>query len=301
MSRELDLQALRLIAHLEVEGSLGAAARQMGFSQPAASACLRAFESRWQVVVAERSPRGTTLTDDGRTVAAWARDVLHRVDTVREGLDALSRRRSAHVADLGVTASLTIAEFVLPRWIGELRAVMPEVQVRLEVVNSLVVDQRVRDGSSRLGFIESHRVPTDLSRAVVGHDRLVLVVAPGHPWARRSTPLTRAQVLTGEFVLRELGSGTRDTFERALAARPKIALEAASTTATVGAVLAGVGPAVVSEHAVRPLVERGQLIEVGHPLDLDRPFTAIWRDGTEQDPDVAALLRIARRGRARSR
>lgn len=295
MSRELDLQALRLLTHLEVEGSLGAAARQLGVSQPAASACLRSFEQRWQVVVAERSPRGTTLTEDGLSVAAWSRDVLHRVDTMREGLDALSRTRVAHAADLGVAASLTIAEFVLPRWIGQLRAQLPEVHVRLSVVNSTEVDEQVRSGRSRLGFIETHRVPTDLSRAVVGHDRLVLVAPPTHPWARRSTPLTRTQVLGGEFVVRELGSGTRDTFERALAARPTVAFEAASTTSLVGAVVAGVGPAVVSEQAVRPLVERGQLVEVAHPLDLDRPFTAIWQPGAEKDREVAALLAIARR------
>ncbi len=295
MSRELDLQAMRLVAVLEVTGSLGAAARELGVSQPAASTCLRSFEQRWRIDVAERTPRGTSLTADGLTVAAWARDLLHQVDTVREGLDALSRRRTAHVADLGVAASLTIAEFMLPRWIGELRATMPEVHVRLDVVNSHVVDEQVRAGRSGLGFIESRRVPTDLARAVVGQDRLVLVVSPSHPWARRSTPLTRAQVLTGEFVVREPGSGTRDTFETALAAQPRVALEAASTTSLVGSVLAGIGPAVVSEHAVRPLVERGQLVQVAHPLDLTRPLTAIWRPGADQDPAVPRLLSIARR------
>ncbi|GAA1924747.1 LysR family transcriptional regulator [Nocardioides hwasunensis] len=293
MSRELDLQALRLLALIEDEGSLGAAGRRLGITQPAASTSLRAFETRWQLRVAERTPRGTRLTADGETVAAWARDLLHQVDTVRGGLQALSARRSQGGSDLGVAASLTVAEFVLPRWIGELRASMPEVHLRLQVQNSDRVDDLVRSGECAIGFVESTRVSEDLARRVVGADRLVIVVPASHPWARRSTPLSREQLLAAEFVVREEGSGTRSTFERALAAQPRIAMVAASTTAMVGAALAGVGPAVVTPYAVRAGLDTGELVEVRHDLDLERPLTAIWRRDRPLDDPAAALLRIA--------
>lgn len=301
MSRELDLQALRLLVHLEETGSLGAAGRRLGISQPAASAALRAFETRWQLTVAERSARGTRLTPDGTTAAAWARDLLHQVDTVRGGLTALSARRTREGQDLAVAASLTIAEFVLPRWIGQLRATMPDVHPRVQVVNSDAVDELVRSGESTLGFVETTVVSPGLARRVVGADRLVLVVPADHPWARRSTPLRRSQLLAAEFVVREEGSGTRDTFERALAAEPRIAMVATSTTAMVGAVVAGVGPAVVTPHAVRPALETGELVEVPHDLDLERPLTAIWRKDRALEGAGAVLLRIAAgRGAARS-
>ena len=205
---------------------------------------------------------------DGLTVAAWGRDVLHQIDTVRGGLQALSARRSQGGIDLGVAASLTVAEFVLPRWIGELRASMPEVHLRLQVQNSDRVDDLVHSGDCALGFVESTRVSEDLARRVVGFDRLVIVVPASHPWARRSTPLSREQLLGAEFVVREEGSGTRSTFERALAAQPRIAMVAASTTAMVGAALAGVGAAVVTPYAVRAGLDTGELVEVQHELDL---------------------------------
>ncbi|MET0523765.1 MAG: LysR family transcriptional regulator [Nocardioides sp.] len=293
MSKELDLQALRLLVLLEEEGSLGAAGRRLGITQPAASTCLRAFETRWQLRIAERTPRGTRLTPDGVTVAVWGRDVLHQIDTVRGGLQALSARRSQGGSDLGVAASLTVAEFVLPRWLGELRALMPEVHLRLQVQNSDRVDDLVHSGDCAIGFVESTRVSQDLSRRVVGADRLVIVVPATHPWARRSTTLAREQLLAAEFVLREEGSGTRSTFERALAAQPRIAMEATSTTAMVGAVLAGVGPAVVTPYAVRAGLDTGELVEVRHGLDLERPLTAIWRRDRPLDGPAAALLRIA--------
>ncbi|WP_133176411.1 LysR family transcriptional regulator [Nocardioides currus] len=299
MSKELDVQALRLLVHLEEGGSLGAAGRHLGITQPAASACLRAFETRWQLRVADRSPRGTRLTPDGVTVAAWAREVLHSIDTVRGGLAALSAERSREGSDLGVAASLTVAEFVLPRWIGELRAMLPDVHLRLQVQNSDRVDDLVHSGDCAIGFVESMVVSPDLARRVVGTDRLVLVVPASHPWARRSVPVSREQLLATEFVVREEGSGTRSTFERAIAAEPRIAMVATSTTAMVGAVLAGVGPAVVTPHAVRSSLEVGELVEVRHDLDLERPLTAIWRRDRPLDRPAAALLSIAQRSTGR--
>jgi DNA-binding transcriptional LysR family regulator len=134
---------------------------------------------------------------------------------------------------------------------------------------------------------------------VVGSDRLVLVVGADHPWARRSRPLGRQQLLSTEFVVREEGSGTRDTFERALGEQPRIAMVATSTTAMVGAVTAGVGPGVVTPYAVRNGIATGELVEVRHPLDLERPLTAIWRRDRPLDPAATALLAIARRAYAR--
>lgn len=298
MSRELDLQALRLLVCIGSEGSLGAAGRKLGISQPAASSALRAFETRWQLTVADRSARGTALTADGETVAAWAREVLHQIDTMRGALTALSARRTQEGVDLGVAASLTIAEFVLPRWIGELRTTMPDVHLRLQVVNSDAVEDRVRSGDCSIGFIETMAVAGDVARRVVGSDRLVIVVHADHPWARLKTPLTRQHLMSVEFVVREEGSGTRATFERALGAPPRVAMVATSTTALVGAALAGVGPAVVTPHAVRGGIETGELVEVRHGLDLERPLTAIWRRDRPLEGPAAALLAIAHRAMA---
>jgi DNA-binding transcriptional LysR family regulator len=293
MSKELDLAALRLVVLVDEQGSLGSAARSLGISQPAASASLRAFEARWRFQVAERSPRGTRLTADGLTVASWARDVLHRVDTMRGSLEALGHTAGSDVSELAIAASLTVAEFVLPRWLGELRVVSPELRIRLQVVNSHAADDLVHDGDCELGFVETRRISPDLASRVVGSDRLVIVVPSRHPWARRSTPLTRGQLLEAEYVVREMGSGTRETFERALGAEPAVAMVATSTTALVGAVLAGVAPAVVTPRAVMAAVEVGRLSIVPHELDLERPLTAVWRRDRPLSGPGRELIRIA--------
>lgn len=97
-------------------------------------------------------------------------------------------------------------------------------------------------------------------------------------------------------MLREEGSGTRSTFERALGQRPTVALQAGSTAALLGAVRAGLGPAVVSQRAVDAEVDAGGLVVVPTTLDLERPLTAVWRKGARLSPATSALLAVASGG-----
>ena len=292
MTRELDLETLRLLVAVAQSGSLNAAARVRGISQPAASARVKEFEARWQVAVLSRSARGSRLTADGEAVVAWARELLHSADVMAASVQALTEQREAGVA---VAASLTIAEQVLPRWLGELHVNRPDLRPTLRVVNSQAVAEEVRAGNVDIGFIESSLLPIGVARATVGHDRLVVVVARDHPWSRRSTPLTVPELARARWVLREPGSGTRSTFEAALQREPGIALEGSSTAALAGAAAAGVGPAVVSALAVRAELETGRLRVVDTELDLRRPLTAIWRQGERLSVGAAGLLAIATR------
>lgn len=230
------------------------------------------------------------MTSDGEAVLAWARTVLHAADTMRASLLAMSQEQAEGVA---VAASLTVAEYLLPRWLGELHARWPDVRPRLQVVNSERVVEAVRSGVADIGFIETARMPVDLARKVVGRDRLVVVVSPGHRWARRSTPVTLAELGDERWVLREPGSGTRKTFETAIQRVPEIALEGTSTAALIGAAVAQVGPAVVSARTVVAELETGRLVEVPTSVDLLRPLTAIWRPEERPRRSASDLLSIA--------
>lgn len=290
---DLDIETLRLIVAVDEAGSLSGAARHRGLSQPSASARIRAFETRWQLALLERSPRGSTLTTDGRAVVAWARQVLGEVETMRAGLESLTGRRRGEVR---VAASLTVAEFILPRWLGELRARM-EVHPRLHVVNSDRVTEMVRRKRADIGFIETATPTVDLAQRVVGVDRLVVVVHPDHPWTRTKGAVPDALLLAEEWVLREGGSGTRSTFERALGVEPRVALEAESTTSLLGAAAAGIGPAVVSARAVTAEVIARGLVIIPTELDLERPLVAVWRKGGRMSAATAALLTVAAQSR----
>jgi DNA-binding transcriptional LysR family regulator len=208
---------------------------------------------------------------------------------------------------LAIAASQTIAEHLVPHWLVELRvselaAGREPTVTELTVANSAVVVELVRDGRAGLGLIETPHVPAGLVTAPLRTDEMLVVTAPGHPWARRRAPLPLAQVAGTPLVMREAGSGTRDTLTGYLAAhdpplRARAAMELGTSAAVRSAIAAGVGPGVLSRLAVRDDLVLGRLVavEVAGP-PLTRRLTAVWRP--DHDPlaaEAARLLSVAQR------
>src|SRR3569833_216819 len=176
-----DLEAHELLVAVAETGGLGAAAARQGLSQPSASARMRTLERRLGVRLLTRSPSGSRLTSAGLGVTDWSRSVLEQAYGLVEGAAALRARQHGR---LRVTASLTIAEHLMPGWLVTLREVDPDVHVELNVANSTHVIERLRGGEADLGFIEGQGAPRDLHSRAVARDRLVVVVSSGLSWAR---------------------------------------------------------------------------------------------------------------------
>ena len=296
MSTRPDLTALELLVRVAESGSLGAAARGIGMAQPNASRALNRLERQLGLSLLVRTPGGSTLTTEGEVVVAWARDALAGVDRVTIGARSLAEARAAH---LTVAASLTVAEYLAPGWLARFRRTHPDLRVSLQVGNSHEVVARVLAGSVPLGFVESPTVPRTVASSTVARDSLVVVVARDHPWARRRTPVTAAELVDGGLVLREEGSGTRETLVRALAREGlelgPSRLELASTAAVKAAAAEGAAPAVLSELAVATEVGTGQLVVVPvGGLDLSRALRAVWLPARRPTGPAADLVRLAR-------
>ncbi|MBB2911530.1 DNA-binding transcriptional LysR family regulator [Streptosporangium becharense] len=291
MSELPDLESLRLLVDVDRLGSLGQAARAAGIAQPSVSKRISLLERRLGLPLLERTPRGSTLTPQGVMISAWAAQVLAAAEELMRGAEAVRHVRAAH---LHIAASMTVAEYLLPRWLGELQNREPQVQVGLDVQNSAEVARLVGAGIE-LGFVEGPSVPPGLASRVVATDRLVVVVAPGHPWSRRRTPLLAAELAATPLVVRERGSGTRETLDRALAGHTVAAprLELGSNTAVKGASREGAAPAVLSGYAVETELVTGRLIEVPtRGIDLERRLRAVWRRGRTPTGPAATLLNI---------
>jgi molybdate transport repressor ModE-like protein len=291
-----DLGAMELLLAVARLGSLGRAARELGISQPAASGRLRALETQLGVALVRRSPTGSKLTDEGALVSVWARRVVQAAEAFDAGAQALRGRRDSR---LRVAASMTIGEYLLPGWLIALHGRRPGTAVSLAAGNSAAVAQQVLAGEADLGFVEGLDVPPGLDSAVIGHDRLLVVVAPGHPWARRRRPLRADELAATPLILREAGSGTRQVLDAALAPHAGPAaplLELASTTAAKAATVSGAGPAVLSELAVAEEVGAGRLaaVPVAPDLRLTRSLRAVWPAGHRPAGPARDLLGLTR-------
>lgn len=278
-----DLAALDLLLSVSELGSVGRAAAAHQISQPSASARLGRLERQLGVALLVRSPRGSSLTPAGEAVVAWARDVVDAAHILTHGVQTL---RADQGARLRVAASLTVAEYLMPPWLLALRRSSPELDVAATVANSHEVCERVRSGAADLGFVEMPDVPSGLSVEVVGTDRLALIVAADYPLAARAVSGVSARDLCYlPLLLRESGSGTRDTFLHALAAALSLsgdpvlphAIELGSTTTILATARAGGGVGVLSARAAAADLAAGTLVEIAVPeLNLERPLRAVW-------------------------
>ncbi|MGW1540206.1 LysR family transcriptional regulator [Streptomyces sp. NPDC002309] len=287
-----DLGALELLLAVARLGSLGAAAREVGVTQPAASSRIRSMERQLGVALVDRSPRGSRLTDAGVLVTDWARRIVEAAAAFDVGAQALRDRRDSR---LRVAASMTIAEYLLPGWLLALRVECPDTAVSLLAGNSAAVAQRLLSDEADLGFVEGLTVPAGLDSVVVAHDHLVVVTAPGHPWARRRRPLPAEELAATPLVLREKGSGTRQVLDAALGGLARPLIEVSSTTAVKASAVGGAGPAVLSELAVGEELATRRLVSV--PVDgvpLRRELRAVWRTGHRPAGPARELLGLTR-------
>jgi DNA-binding transcriptional LysR family regulator len=284
-----DLTSLELLLAIANRGSLSAAGRDIGLTQQAISARMASLEAQTGVRLLVRTTRGSQLTASGAVAAQWADRLLQVAHEVDAGLASLRESSRSRVK---VSASLTLAEQLLPGWLVSLQAAARRrgeapIEVVLTATNSDHVLDQVRSGDADLGFVEGPRTPRGLRSRVVAHDELVLVVRPEHRWVRRGAAITARELNDTPLVTRESGSGTRDYLTAALqnslgpdAGQAAPALELSTSAAVRAAVLAGSAPAVLSRLAVSDDIATGRLRLVPvSGLDLRRDLRAVGRGG----------------------
>ncbi|MCX5425547.1 LysR substrate-binding domain-containing protein [Streptomyces sp. NBC_00078] len=234
-----ELKVLELLVSVAETGSLGRAAARHGMSQPAASMRISALERRLRLVLLERSSTGSRLTPAGTAVVEWALPVLDAARALVSGVAALHADQQGR---LRIAASMTIADHRVPGWLITLRARLPQVRVALRVGNSAQVTDMVRSREADLGFVEGPRAPDGLRSRTIAEDELVVVVAPGHPWARRRQPLPLRTLAATPLIVREQGSGTRDAVWEVLRRSAAHDPLASTDTAPPDSSLAGTPP-----------------------------------------------------------
>src|SRR5699024_5222845 len=183
-----------------------------------------------------------------------------------------------------IVASQTIAEHLMPIFLASLAAELPGVPATFEVENTAGVISALRRARADLGFIEGGETPGDLDSCVIGHDHLVAVVAPIHPWAEdesiRSSGVDAEQLAATALIVREEGSGTREVLATALAPRPvaEPAMVLHSNAAVRTAVAGGAGCALLSE----------LVVAAGSPFGLGPAGAPGGRAGTDRRPSVSS-------------
>ena len=260
----MTLEQLRIFIAVAERQHLTQAAAALALTPAAVSASIKGLEERYGVALFDRVGRRIELSAVGRLFLAEAKAALAMARSAERTLAELSGlQRGA----LELHASQTIASYWLPPLLVRFRQRYPQIRLSLTAGNTRSVAQAVVDGVADIGFIEGGADAPELLLQTVGEDRMVVVVAPDHPWAGARTP-SLAELAQGEWILREQGSGTRAAFEHALAAagiapaQLQVVLELPSNEAVRAAVASGPYAAVMSALVVAEQLAAGSLREV---------------------------------------
>ena len=290
----MTLEQLRIFIAVAEREHMTQAASALALAQSAVSHAIAAIESRYGVRLFERIGRRVALTEAGRVFLAHARSILAEVAAAEQtlgGFVAVTRGR------LALHASQTVASYWLPRHLVSFRADYPGVELHLKVGNSSEVAEVVDSGAADLGFVEDDLAHPGLVSETLARDQLVVVVAPGHPWANQAP--TSQQLAEAEWVLREVGSGTRSALEQALSGRGvaaadlRVGLELPTNESVRAAVEAGLGATAISASVVAASLEAGLLAPVAFDLP-PRVFRLLRRQSATPSRAAEALIATIR-------
>ncbi|MDP2164678.1 MAG: LysR substrate-binding domain-containing protein [Hydrogenophaga sp.] len=243
------------------------AAEQLFMTQPAVTFQVKQLEEHFSTRLFERSHGKIALTPAGRLVLDYAERILSLSGEMDTRIGELTGTMSG---PLLLGASLTIAEFILPRILGEFKVEHPQVQAHMTVANSETIESRVADYALDLGLIESPSHLPGLHTQVCCDDELLMICSPGHHLAR-SRSVTPQQIINEPYVSRETGSGTRgfaDNYFRDCNVSPddmNIVMELGSLEAIKGVVETGMGISILSRATIAKELKLGTL--VGIPLE----------------------------------
>lgn len=229
-------------------GSMSAAARLLGVSQPTISAHVTSLEQRFGVELFHRRSRGVQLTEFGSLLY----ETTHRITRAEEhALQLLLSARSQYHGHLRIGA---IGPYNVTPMIRRFRTACPKVQVSVCMGDSRFVVQGVLGHEHDLGVLLHHVDDARVHCLPYRRQPLVVLAPRVHPLASRHE-VSLADLEGQEFVLREHGSGTRAVFEQGLAAagvKVRCSLVMGSREGVKEAVAQGLGLGVVAATAHPP-------------------------------------------------
>jgi DNA-binding transcriptional LysR family regulator len=276
------LENFRLVVFRAVAEQLSfrKAAEELYLTQPAVSLQIKALEEDIGVLLFDRTGSHITLTAAGKVLLDYCEQVKTLLAQTEHAIAALS---GEHSGELALGASTTIAQYVLPRLLGEFCREHPRVHPTLVSGNTEHIVEAVERQKISLGFIEGPARSRDVKTEPFLEDELVLIASTAHEWAER-TSVSCSEVASIPLLMRERGSGTRHVIELALERQGvrrnsmHIVMELDSTEAIKSAVEAGLGVGFVSRWAIAKDLRLGntfKIVEV-EGLSIKREFLVAY-------------------------
>ena len=280
----MELTQLKYFTAVAEELHFGKAAKRLHISQPPLSIQIRKLEEELGTALFHRTSRVVELTEGGRIFLAEARKILESAEQARERMSAFADGKSGF---LTIGFNEPAINTFLPEAVYRFQKKHPEIELRLEEIESAAQFEALRSRRITLGFLRpsAERDLEEFSRRKIFSEGYLLAMENHHPLARYSSvppeALNRSELLVSA---RKVNPGVFDKIAsvlRGAGVRPHIRQNASNKSTALALVRAGVGIALVPEsccsHAPEGIVFRGIRLELP-PVEI----YAVWRKDTRE-------------------
>ena len=267
------LRTLEAVVRL---GSVTRAAKELHLTQPTVSMQIQSIQSTLDTELLEPIGREIRPTEQAHLLRKAALDLFSRWQQFEEALQAFNGLEQGVLRIAGVTTT----EYFIAKWLSDYTNNHPRIDIVMAIENRDIVIKHLTNDEIELAVMMMPPQTLDLETVPVMHNPLVLIGPLNHPWANRKR-IAREEMNKERLLMREQGSGTRlatEAYIRQYQLRPDIRATLGSNEAIKHAVAAGLGLAVLSQHALsdKPSKDGIAILPVaGFPLK--RQWQLVWR------------------------
>lgn len=246
----MELRHLRYFVAVAEALNFTKAAAQLRVAQPALGRQVQDLEDEIGVDLMKRSPRGVTLTAEGKLFLQEAREILKHTDEAVEKVRALAR---GEYGELHVGYAPSPSVEILPPALAAFKKAAPRVRIVLHDLGGDELMARLLDGTLELAITVAN---TDEALNGIAFEELhrynfILAMAADHPFTRKKS-VTLAEIATQPLVgliRREYTEFYRhvDRMFANVKARPRIAVECDGSTSMLTELEGGHNVGIVSE------------------------------------------------------
>ncbi|AQA06769.1 LysR family transcriptional regulator [Mycobacterium sp. MS1601] len=290
---DVTLEGLRVCREIALLGSFSAAARSLGYSQPAISRQVGAMEDAVGQRLFVREARGVSVTAAGAVMLEHAAHILGGVHTLERSLESLADRLTGRVAVGAFPAAMSV---LVPRAVAHLDTEHPGLRVSLVEAATPALLRDLRSGRLDVVVVGVGSGLADYDLSDLSVHRLyagdLCVAVPEDHRLATSAEVDVAQ-LTDEHWIAGAGSAAEPQFAAwPTLADPVIRFRLRSWPARFGMVAAGLGICLLPELAARSVPAGVTVIGVKDPDWTGRATLAVTR--IEPAHSVSAVIQALR-------
>ena len=261
------LELYRVFREVAEAGNISLAAENLYLSQSAVSQSVKQLEQQLGTRLFLRSPRGVTLTEDGRLLFEYVRSAMGLLET---GEDKLQQSRTLQAGTLVIGASDTVTSQFLLQHLDAFHRRYPNIHIRIISGRSYKVLGLLRAGRVDIAFASAPGDADDLEHIPCFETHSCFVVAPDYP-CDFTRAYTTEEIAAFPLILLEKKASSRTYLEKyflqsGVRLTPEIELGARSLLVDLAKI--GFGVAGVTREFVQGELAAGEIRELSTAFSI---------------------------------